>query len=213
MKEIIDIKNLDVEYYNVEALKDINLKIYPKDFVGVIGPNGGGKSTLVKTIAGIVKKTNGEIIINEKRISYVPQFSKLDRTYPIDAFDMVLTSFLRNGLHPFHRYNKEEKDKVNEILKRLGLYECKNRQINDLSGGQFQRLLLARALISEPKLLLLDEPTASVDSDSKDIIYKILNELSDKITIIMVAHDFDLKIININKIVLLDKVLLGDKTL
>jgi zinc transport system ATP-binding protein len=213
MKEIVNIKNLDVEYFNVVALKDISLKIYPNEFVGIIGPNGGGKSTLVKTIVGIVKKTKGEITINEKKMGYVPQFSNLDRTFPINAFDMVLTSYLRNGIHPFHKYSVKEKNEVREVLKKLGLYEVRNRQINDLSGGQFQRLLLARALISKPKLLLLDEPTASVDSDSKDIIYKILNDLSKEITIIMVAHDFDLKTININKIVLLDKVLLGDKSL
>ena len=213
MKEIIELKNLNVIYHNSEALKDISLRIFRNEFVGIIGPNGGGKSTMVKAIAGIMEKTSGEISVNEHRISYVPQFSNVDRTFPIDCYDMVLTSYLRDGLHPFMRFTREQRDSVTDILRRLGLYEVRNQQVNKLSGGQFQRLLLARALISEPELLLLDEPTASVDADSKDIIYEILNELSGKITIIMVAHDFDLKAININRMILLDKVLLGDKSL
>jgi len=211
MEKIIEIKDLYVDYYNVEALKKINLTIYRNDFVGIIGPNGGGKTTLIKSILKLLKPKAGSLKVLEDSISYVPQFSNLDRQYPISCFDMVLTSFLKKGLHPFFRYRKKHYEEVEKALEMVKISDLKNRHISELSGGEFQRLLLARAIVSKPKLLLLDEPTANVDATSKELVYEVLNRLNQDMTIIMVAHDFDLKSINLNRIVYIDTSIMGDK--
>lgn len=192
----IEIENLNVDYNNINVLKDINLTIEDKEFVAVIGPNGGGKTTLLKAILGLVKPSKGNIRVygssledKSRAIGYVPQFTKFEKTFPIDVFDVVLTGRLKSNIKFFHRYSKEDIEYAQSIMNMLDIYELKDRQIGQLSGGQLQRVLIARALCTEPKLLLLDEPTASLDEQSKNNIYLILKELNKKITILIVTHD------------------------
>ncbi len=188
----LDIKNLNVSLNGNLVLEDINLTV-DSHFMAIIGPNGGGKSTLLKTILGLIKPQSGEIKIlgREQKdalnlIGYLPQKSYFDLSFPISVFDVVLMARY-NGL--FKRYQDEDNDAVYEALKAVDMHEYGNRQINELSGGEMQRVFIARALAREPKLLLLDEPTASVDPEMQNSFYQLLSLLKKKMTIVLVTHD------------------------
>lgn len=216
MESILSIKNLTVRYDYVLALDNISLEVKKGDFLAIIGPNGGGKTTFLKAILGLVKIDKGEILIEGKNIDknrhligYVPQFSLVDRKFPISVLEVVMTGILSPGLHPLFRYSKENKELALSKLKMVGIDHLVNRQITDLSGGEFQRLLIARALATEPKILFLDEPTASVDPDSRKKIYKALEELNKNITIIMVTHDLNSISKGIKNIVDLNRTLIN----
>lgn len=192
----IQIKNLSVNYRHTRALSDVCLDVPEGDFLGIIGPNGGGKSTLLKAILGLVPAACGNIEVfggerkqNRTVIGYVPQFSTVDRSFPISALEVVLTAFLKGPMHPFFHYKDEHKKAAMAALERVGMQDLAGRQISELSGGEFQRLLIARALATDPKILLLDEPTASVDPASREHIYKLLTEINKSVTIVMVTHD------------------------
>ncbi|NLW25612.1 MAG: metal ABC transporter ATP-binding protein [Clostridia bacterium] len=196
MSNAIELKNISVYYGQVCALAHINLTVKEGDYLGIIGPNGGGKSTLLKVILGLIKPSQGTIRIfgrpltpKGRLISYVPQFSKFDLRFPINVRDVVLMGCLgkRNGLLP--KYGKEDQELVDCIMKELGIFDLRARQIGQLSGGQLQRVLIARALSAEPKILLLDEPTANLDNKSSNQIYSLLKELNKKMTIVLVTHD------------------------
>lgn len=196
MEAVIEIRNLTIYYDEVLALKNINLTVKKGDFLTIIGPNGGGKSTLLKAMLGLLKPTSGSITITGKPankahgvIGYIPQFSKFDQRFPISVIEVVLMGRLTNRSGFFHKYRQEDWNAAGEILRRLGLFELKDRQIGQLSGGQLQRVLLARALAGNPDILILDEPTASVDSESKTMIFELLKELNKDKTIILVTHD------------------------
>lgn len=196
MQKMIEIKHLTVFYDDVLALDDINLAIKHRDFLTIIGPNGGGKSTLLKAMLGQLKPYSGSVSILGKPahkvhgiIGYIPQFSRFDRKFPISVFEVVLMGRLTDKSGFFHKYRNNDREAAEEILQRLGLYELKDRQIGQLSGGQLQRVLLARAMVADPKILLLDEPTASVDVESKTMIYELLKELNKEKTIVLVTHD------------------------
>jgi zinc transport system ATP-binding protein len=192
----IHIDNLSVSYGKTNALSNIFLDVCEGEFLGIIGPNGGGKSTLLKAILGLIPVTTGTVQIygqipgkNRTAVGYVPQFANMDKHFPISAFEAALTGRLHQGLSLFHKYSKEDKKIAYEQLERVGIANLAKRQISELSGGEFQRLLIARALTVYPKLLLLDEPTASVDVSSREQIYHLLKELNHKITIVLVTHD------------------------
>jgi zinc transport system ATP-binding protein len=192
----IEISNLNVYYGKVCALSDINMKVREGDFVGIIGPNGGGKSTLLKAILGLVPAASGSIKVFGKDIrhsdtvlGYVPQFTTFDRRFPINVEEVVLTGCLpRSGMF-FHRYSPDDRKKALDIMKRLDVYNLRKKHIGSLSGGQLQRVMIARALAEDPLVLLLDEPTASIDTSSRLTIFDILRELNEKITILLVTHD------------------------
>ena len=196
MHAAIHIENLNVYYNHTPALTDICLDVADGEFLGIIGPNGGGKSTLLKAILGLVPVDSGTVKIygenaesRKVSIGYVPQFAALDRKFPITVLEVVLTGMLKAGLSPLHRYQNEEKDRALSILKQVGIADLSSRQIAELSGGEFQRMLIARALAVRPKLLLLDEPTASVDAGSRQQIYELLVTLNQNMTILLVTHD------------------------
>lgn len=196
MGNAVEINNLTVKYNNFLALSGINLTIAENDFLAVIGPNGGGKSTLIKTILGIIKPLCGTIKLFDKipekytfPIGYVPQFSSFNRNFPIKVIDVVLTGRLSGKTNLFHRYAEKDYKIVEKQMEKLGIMHLKDRQIGQLSGGQLQKVLIARALATEPKLLLLDEPTASIDNDAKTQIYEFLKDVNQFITIILVTHD------------------------
>lgn len=192
----VHIENLSVYYGQTPAIKGVCLNVSDKEYLGIIGPNGGGKSTLLKAILGLVPLSSGAVRIygdnthrNRTFIGYVPQFALLNRKFPISLFEVVLTGRLKQGLSPFFRYSSEDKDTAYSLLERVGIASLANRQISELSGGEFQKILIARALATNPKLLLLDEPTASVDVRSREQIYSLLAELNKSMTIILVTHD------------------------
>jgi zinc transport system ATP-binding protein len=196
IEHAIQVKDITVYYQQVCALSNVSLSVKDKDFVGIIGPNGGGKSTLLKAILGLVRPYSGKVEVFGKppakalgAMGYVPQFTKFHRDFPINVEETVLMGRLSGKTPMFHKYNNDDIEVAHSLMDKLELYPLKNRQIGQLSGGQLQRALIARALAVEPKILLLDEPTASLDTESKSHIYSILEELNKDMTIIMVTHD------------------------
>ncbi|HAG10446.1 MAG TPA: ABC transporter [Desulfotomaculum sp.] len=191
------IENLTVKYGGeTPAIAGVFLNVEDGDYLGIIGPNGGGKTTLLKAIIGLVSPASGKIEIYGKRpgktgrlIGYVPQITVLDKSFPITVHEVVLTGRLTSAFTLFHRYTQSDREKADELLDRIGIYKLKGRMISELSGGEFQKMLIARALAVKPRLLLLDEPTASVDVSSRDQIFSLLNELNKSMTILLVTHD------------------------
>ena len=196
MNNAISIKKLYVNYGGTPAIEDVNLEIMKGEFVGIMGPNGGGKSTLLKAILGLVPVSSGEISILEQsvrkgrtKIGYVPQHSAVDRGFPISVCEAVMMGLVHGGLHPLFRYSDKQRQTAMEKLKKVGIDDLAQRQISELSGGEFQRMLIARALATQPEILLLDEPTASVDPGSREHIYELLGELNENMTVVLVTHD------------------------
>jgi zinc transport system ATP-binding protein len=193
--EAIHLEDIWVQYNGLPVLEGINLSLYEQDFLGIIGPNGGGKTTLLKVLLGLVQPTRGQVRIlghsakdGRRFVGYVPQYTEFDRDFPISVWDVVIMGRLsRRGL--FRRYAQEDKGAVAEALQQVEMLEFRDRQIGELSGGQRRRVYIARALASDPKILLLDEPTASVDSSVLGNIYELLREMNRRVTIILVSHD------------------------
>jgi len=192
----VHIDNLSVYYGQTPAIAGICLDVKAGEYLGIIGPNGGGKSTLLKAILGLVPVTAGTVQVfgrdqgNRKMlIGYVPQFAAVDKTFPINVLDVVLTGRLKAGLSPFFSYSAADRRNARECLDQVGIADLAGRRISELSGGEFQKMLIARALAVGPKLLLLDEPTANVDASSRIQIYNLLERLNKDMTIILVTHD------------------------
>lgn len=212
MKNAIEITDLSVYYGEDCALSGINLTIPEREFLAIIGPNGGGKTTLLKAILGLVKPESGQIKIFDETgqtarlaIGYVPQFSKFDRRFPINVKDVVLMGRMAGRSSILLRFNQQDEAVVDNLLEMLEIDNLKDRQIGQLSGGQMQRVLIARALAVQPRILILDEPTASVDSASKNKIYDTLQELNADMTIIIVTHDVGAVSSHIDKIACLNQ--------
>lgn len=196
METALHIDNVSVYYGDEAALSNICLDVAHGEMLGIIGPNGGGKSTLLKAILGLTPITTGSIQIygqepgkNKTAVGFVPQFATMDKRFPISVIEVVLTGRTKQGLSLFMKYSEEDKEIAYAQLKRVGIEQLANRQIAELSGGEFQRLLIARALAVNPTLLLLDEPTASVDASSRNQIYQLLREINEEMTIVLVTHD------------------------
>ena len=185
----IEIKNLTVAYGENIALEDFNLDVEIGSLMALVGPNGAGKSTLIKTVLKFLKQITGEIKINGKSLAYVPQRNSVDWDFPTTLFDVVeMGCYGRVGL--FKRVNKEEKAKVLKAIEQVGMLDFKDRQISELSGGQQQRAFIARALVQEADIYLMDEPFQGVDSTTEKSIVDILKKLkSDGKTLLVVHHD------------------------
>ncbi len=198
---IIEVKNLSFFYGKIQVLKDINLDIHQGDYLGIIGPNGGGKTTLIKIILGLLKPSQGEITIfgqpsqefrKRLEIGYVAQkMSSFDANFPLRAWDVVaMGRYAARGM--FQGLTAQDREKINKALQEVHMFELKDRLIGDLSGGQQQRVYIARALAQEPKIIFLDEPTSGVDSPSQKEFYDLLNKLNKQgITLVLISHDID----------------------
>jgi len=196
MEIIIKANNLYFSYDKQNnVLTNVSFVVYKNDYISLIGPNGGGKSTLLKIILGLLEPERGEIEVFgshfkniRDKIGYVPQYSKIDLAFPISVWEVVMSGFLgkkRLG----SSYTKSEKEKAIKVLNDLKIFQFKDRPIGELSGGQRQKVMIARALVRDPKLLLLDEPTNSIDKESSQDLYGLLQELNNNMTIIVVSHD------------------------
>lgn len=192
---LITLKNLSLGYDKNIVIDNLNINIEENDFLCIVGPNGSGKSTLIKGILGLIKPVKGKVIYNNLKqnfIGYMPQETKVDSNFPASVFEIVLSGTLnRLGLKSF--YTKREKEIANKNLKILNIEKLKNKNFCDLSGGQRQKVLLARSLCATSKLLILDEPSNNLDSKSKKELYKMIFDLNKNhnITIIMITHDLD----------------------
>lgn len=193
MKPIIEIKNLSAGYDGRTVLHDINLDVYERDFLGIIGPNGGGKTTLIKCILGLLKPTGGEIILHtpdksQLFLGYLPQYNTIDRKFPISVEEVILSGLsIQKSLSS--RFTPEQKEKGKQIIVRMGLEGLERRSIGQLSGGQLQRALLGRAIISDPAVLILDEPSTYIDKRFEARLYELLAEINKECAIILVSHD------------------------
>jgi len=195
MDSLVEIRNLSVGYGQNIVLRDVNLSINQFDFVGVIGPNGGGKTTLLKALLGLLTPLSGEIVFsqsmtagNSHRIGYLPQINNIDRKFPVTVFDVV-RSGLMSRQRLTGRYSSEENDRANDLMVEMGISGIRNKAIGELSGGQIQRALLCRALVNSPKLLILDEPNTYVDNRFERELYEKLKILNQKLAILLVSHD------------------------
>lgn len=193
--KIVEITDLDFAYDGEAILKDVNLTIRLKDFVAIIGPNGGGKTTLLKLILGLLAPVRGTVCVDGKSpqeaspcIGYVPQNVHTNSNFPITAIDVVLMGKLNPKKHLSRRATADRRDAL-EALERMEMADYADKKIGMLSGGQRQRVFIARALVAQPKLLILDEPTASIDTKGQGDFYRLLNELNKDITILVVSHD------------------------
>lgn len=211
MPPIIEIKNLSFSYDKQKILEDINLEVYEKDFLAIIGPNGGGKSTLLKLILGINTIKDGSILTfgevakkNLSKIGYVPQNTNINIDFPIKVLEVVLMGHI-GVKSPIFGYGKEEKMCAMGALAQVGMEKFADKKIGELSGGQRQRVMIARALCAHPKILILDEPTASIDIDGQRLIYELLKNLNSYMTIIVVSHDISIVIKYANKVVHINK--------
>ena len=191
----ISVRNLWFSYGDSVVLDNLNLEVPHLDFLGIIGPNGGGKTTLLKCIVGILTGFRGEIIIlgksngiGSKNIGYVPQRSTFVEDFPANVEEVALMGTLGQK-KIFGWLKKQDRKLASDVLQEVGLFDKRKRHISQLSGGERQRLLIARALINFPKILLLDEPTASLDTTYGQDFYELLQRLNEKITIVLVSHD------------------------
>ncbi|MFZ4455404.1 MAG: metal ABC transporter ATP-binding protein [Bacteroidales bacterium] len=195
MSKIIEIENISVAYDSNVVLKGVNLIINNDDFIGVIGPNGGGKTTLLKAILGLIPLQSGSIRFFENdgevpslRIGYMPQNNNIDRSFPISVNDVVLSGLAgESGL--FRSFTREQKGLADEIIRQLDLESLRKRPISQLSGGQLQRTFLGRALVMKPQLLILDEPNSYLDKESENKLFDILQELRPNAAIMLVSHN------------------------
>lgn len=189
MEKLLELKNITAGYNGLPIISNVNLLIKSQDFIGIIGPNGGGKTTILKVILGLVKPIAGELIFHKKfKIGYLRQFSLIDKRFPITVADVVSSGLMENSTL-FSKLRKNNIIKTNAMLEQMKITHLQHKTLNELSGGQLQRAFLARAIISEPELLLLDEPNTFVDKEFEKDLYSLLTELNKKIAIIMVSHD------------------------
>jgi zinc transport system ATP-binding protein len=194
-REVISVRHLWAAYDHQPVLEDINLSVKALDFIGIVGPNGGGKTTLFKVILGLLQPMRGEVRImgepaeeGRQHVGYVPQLADFDTDFPVRVWDVAQMGRLaQRGL--LQRYTEEDEEIVADALRRVDMLDQRDRPLGDLSGGQRQRVIIARALATEPSILLLDEPLASVDPLVSSHIYDLLERLNQTITIMLASHD------------------------
>ncbi|MDR0395412.1 MAG: ABC transporter ATP-binding protein [Tannerella sp.] len=195
MEKLIEIKHVSVVYDTKPALRDVCLDIWKDDFLGVIGPNGGGKTTLLKALLGLMRPAAGEISffdggkkVPSLKIGYLPQIHPIDHHFPISVRE-VIASGLAGEKPRFRDFTASQKKRIHELMLQMGLEPLAGRAIGELSGGQLQRVLLARAVVSQPQALVLDEPNTYVDKKFETHFYELLKEINRKTAIILVSHD------------------------
>ena len=198
MKEapLIEIKGLNVGYEDRIVLHNVDLNVYERDFLGIIGPNGGGKTTLMRCVLGLLKPRSGQIIFHPRRprtmgqglsIGYLPQYTSIDRKFPIRVEEVILSG-LASQKRAMARYTAEDRRLARQVAERMGLSGLEDRPIGALSGGQLQRTLLGRAVISDPEVVILDEPSTYLDRHFEAQLYQLLTELNQRCAIILVSH-------------------------
>lgn len=192
--KLISVQDASVKLDGITVLQDVSLDIRENDFIGVIGPNGGGKTSLVKLILGLLPAVRGTVVYNFKkengksRIGYLPQIHTFDKKFPISVHDVVLSG-LSGKRAFFSKHRSHDRDKADYWIKKLGISKLANKPVGRLSGGEMQRVFLCRSLISEPELIILDEPDTYVDNMFEKELYEVLRELNERMAILLVSHD------------------------
>jgi zinc transport system ATP-binding protein len=192
MDKLLQLDNVTAGYDNGIVLRDVSMTVLDQDFIGVIGPNGGGKTTLIKLILGLIKPVSGTVQRFDKQegsfIGYLPQQSQIDRKFPITVQDIVLSGLMSAG-GMFNRYSSKDKNQASDLLSQMGISHLARRTAAELSGGQLQRVFICRALISSPKLLILDEPNTFVDNRFEHEMYELLQQFNERMAIMIISHD------------------------
>ncbi|MBN2322673.1 MAG: ABC transporter ATP-binding protein [Spirochaetes bacterium] len=191
---VVSVEDVSFSYENVPVLENVRFRVYDGDFTVMVGPNGGGKTTLLKLILGLLKPSSGTVRLlgsppekTRERVGYMPQYQRFDLQFPVTVTDVVLMGRIKRGA--FGPYPKTDREHARKALGEVGLSGLEKRSFSALSGGQRQRVLLARALVSEPDILLLDEPTANVDTEAETRLLGILETLNRRMTVLLVTHD------------------------
>ncbi|MNO58047.1 High-affinity zinc uptake system ATP-binding protein ZnuC [compost metagenome] len=213
---MIEIRNLNVDYFGNSALENVNIDIPFGYTIGIIGPNGAGKSTFIKSLLEVIKKRTGSVMVEgrdiseyKRKIAYVPQKNDIDLTFPITVKDTVLTGTYPN-LRIFQRPGKKERQIVEECMAMVDISDLANKQISNLSGGQLQRVFIARALAQKADVFFLDEPFVGIDLVSEKIIVKLLKQLREEgKTILIVHHDLHEVEEYFDKVIILNKKLIA----
>lgn len=205
----VELNHISLKYNEQLVLDDINFSIEENDFVAIIGPNGGGKTTLLKVILGLLTPSSGEVKVFGREpqkardlMGYLPQKLVFDPDFPINVFETVLTGRY-HGL--FKNYTNNDRKAVLSALRDVEMQDLMDRQISKLSGGQMQRVFIARAIVREPKLLLMDEPMASIDPEMQHSFYELMSKLKDKMAIVLVSHDVGAVSTHVDKIACLNR--------
>ena len=212
MIPIISLHDVSVTYNGFTAIYDINLTVFQNDFIAIAGPNGGGKSSFVKAVAGIVPFSGSidfhtGVSPSNGLIGYLPQINNFDTSFPISVEEVVVSG-LQSKHKIFGRISKKDRTAALSLLEETNIKHLAHKQISQLSGGEIQRTLLCRALISNPQLLILDEPANFVDDNFEKILYDLLRRLNNSMTIIMVSHELDMVSGLVNRIIHIDKTIL-----
>lgn len=185
---MIKYNDVNLNLDNIDILKDISFTINKGEFVHILGPNGGGKTTIIKIIAGILKPTSGQVVVNTDQIGYLPQHFKAKKGFPATVFEVIYSGFDKQYLIP----KKEQIELIEYWLNIMNIKNYENKRIGDLSGGEQQRVFIIRALVRKPKLLILDEPTSALDPNFRQVFYSILDKLNNEgVTILNITHDLD----------------------
>lgn len=210
---LIKLEKVAASYDGKTVLREVELTVYEHDFLGVIGPNGGGKTTLVKTILGLKKPDGGSIRFfrngqETERITmgYLPQYSAIDKKFPISVEEVVLSGLGRQR-SLVGRFTSEQRAKVRDVVNRMGLQGLEKRPIGALSGGQLQRALLGRSIVSDPDVLILDEPSTYIDKRFEAKLYELLEEVNKQCAVILVSHDIGTVLQNVKSIACVNETL------
>jgi zinc transport system ATP-binding protein len=186
---LVELKDVSFGYREELVVEGVNLTIREKDYIGMIGPNGGGKSTIIKIIMGLVRPWSGTLTIpSHVNIGYLPQYHSFDSRFPISVIEVVLSGLMRKNGVTSH-WHRRDKALAMEILEMVGMAALSGKPIGELSGGQMQRVFIGRALISQPALLILDEPVTYVDNRFEQELYQLLEKINDQVAILLVSHD------------------------
>ncbi|MGH7782718.1 MAG: metal ABC transporter ATP-binding protein [Candidatus Binatia bacterium] len=196
---LVELSGLSTSYGQTPALQNVSLKIWPRQFMAIVGPNGGGKTTLLRTILGMIPPQEGKILLrgaelkrsSMDRIGYVPQLEAIDWNFPITVEEVISMGFFANRRW-FHGIGQQERQKIRDLMERLNLAGLGKRHIRELSGGQQQTVFIGRALLGDPEMILLDEPAAGLDIRSRDDVIHLLHEINHQgVAIVITAHDLN----------------------
>lgn len=211
--QLLTLENISAAYDGKIVLRDVNLTVYHHDFLGIIGPNGGGKTTLIKIILGLLKPAGGTMQFYRNNqptdtltMGYLPQYNSIDKKFPISVEEVILSG-LNSGKSLISRFTREQKEKVQHIISRMGLDGLNKRSIGQLSGGQLQRALLGRAIVSDPQIVVLDEPSTYIDKQFEARLYELLTEINKECAIILVSHDIGTVLQNVKSIACVNETL------